>query len=150
MNNEQLYKYIARCQEEFDTIDEEAPYEWKALGVLTFPSFVRPSRARQLFSRWLAEIRKSVGPHLVNWFAVSAHDRWNKVTRIHFLLGGSQISYQARWSVRWHDLSGGEAAISDYRPGAFVTHVLKNADAGQYFQVTMDLCGWGLLEIDDN
>ena len=36
MNNEQLYKYIARCQEEFDTIDEEAPYEWKALGVLTF------------------------------------------------------------------------------------------------------------------
>jgi hypothetical protein len=103
-----------------------------------------------LFSRWLGEIRKQLQPQFVNWFAVFENDRWNKDMRIHFLLGGWQVSYQARWSVRWHDLSGGEAAISDYCPGAFVMHVLKNADAGQYFQVAMDLCGWGLLEIDDN
>jgi hypothetical protein len=109
-----------------------------------------PSRARQLFSRWLGEIRKQGPPHFVNWFAVFANDRWNKDIRIHFLLGGSQVSYQARWSARWQDLSGGEAALSEYRPGAFVRHVLKNADAGQYFQIAMDFYGHGPFEIDDD
>jgi hypothetical protein len=86
----------------------------------------------------------------VNWFVVIACDRWNRKSRIHFVLGGSDVGYQSRWTARWQELSGGDAAISEYRldaPDAFVRHVLKNAHAGQYFQITMDFLGYGPFDI---
>ncbi len=150
LNSQQLREYMKHCQEWLNRIDPETeqPYDWKVFGILTFQGFVTPSRARQLFSRWLRGICKEVQPHFfVNWFVVVAHDRWNKETCIHFLLGGSEISYHARWTARWQDLSGGDAAISEYRPGAFVRHVLKNAHASQYFVAALDLCGFGTFEV---
>jgi hypothetical protein len=160
LNSLQLREYMKQCQEPLDSIDPdtEEPYDWKGWGVLAFQYYVGPSRARQLFYRWLREIRKQE-PHCFTWFAVFANDRWNKDIRIHFLLGGGSVtyqpllgssySYQARWTARWQDLSGGDAAIHEYRRGAFVEHVLKkakNAHAGQYFQITMDF-GYGLFEV---
>jgi hypothetical protein len=150
MNTEQLARYIRRCQKSFDEIDENAPYEWKVFGTLTFRYFVGHSKTRRIFYRWLAEIRKPVLPHFLNWFAVIAHDRWNNDIHIHVLIGGSKISFQPSWILRWNELSGGDAAISDYRPEAFSKHVFRNADAGHYFAVAMDLCGSGLLEIGND
>lgn len=162
LNSQQLREYMKWYQEDLDGIDPdtEEPYDWKGWGGLTFQYWVSPSRARQLFSRWLREIRKQK-PHCFNWFAVFANDHWNKDIRIHFLLGGGSVayesllgssySYQARWTARWQDLSGGEAAIYEYRPGAFVEHVLKkakNANAGQYFQIAMDFYGHGPFEVE--
>jgi hypothetical protein len=152
LDSQQLREYMKQCQETLDSVDPETeePYEWKVWGVLTFQGFITFSRARQLFSRWLGGIRKEVQPHFVNWFSVVAHDRWNKDTRIHFLLGGRRVAYQARWSVRWKGLSRGDAAISEYRtdsPDAFVRHVLQNAHAGYYFEIAMDFCGYGPFEV---
>lgn len=148
MNSHQLHEYMKQCQDSLDTMDPEEFLDWKVFGVLTLQYNVGPSRARQLFSRWLREIKKQAQPLCFNWFAVFANDPWNKDMRIHFLLGGRPFSYQARWSVRWQDLGGSEAAISEYRRGAFVRHVLKNAGIGQYFQIAMELYGLGLFEVN--
>ena len=148
MNWEQLDRYLRRCQKSLDEIDDEAPYEWKVLVALSFGYFRGLSKSRRLFYRWLAEIRKPDLPAFLNWFAVIELDRRNNDIRIYALIGGSQISFQPRWKARWQNLSDGDAAISDYRPGALSEHVLKNEEAGQYFEIAMDLCGWGLFEIE--
>jgi hypothetical protein len=121
MNPEQLDRYIRRCQKSLDEIDEETPYEWKVFGTLKFRYFLGHSKSRRTFYRWLAEIRKPVLPHFLNWFAVIAHDRWNNDIRIHALIGGSQISLQPGWILRWNELGGGDAALADYRPGPFLS-----------------------------
>jgi hypothetical protein len=148
MNTEQLDRYMKRCKKSLDEINEETPYEWKVFGTLAFRYFLGHSKSRRIFYRWLAEIRKPVLPHFLNWFAVIAHDRWNNDIRIHTLIGGSKISFQPGWILRWKELGGSDAAISDYRPGVFSKHVFKNANAGHDFEAAMDLCGSGLFEID--
>jgi hypothetical protein len=148
MNSKQLDRYLRRCQKSLDEIDDEAPYEWKVLVALSFGYFRGLSRSRRLFYRWLSEIRKPVFPAFLNWFAVIEFDCRNNGIRIYALIGGSQISFQPRWKARWQNLSAGDAVISDYRPGALAEHVLKNADDGRYFEIAMDLCGWGLFEIN--
>jgi hypothetical protein len=149
MNNQQLDWYIRRCQRHgFDEIDEEAPYEWKGFGTLTFEGFIRFPQSRRLFDRWAREIRKPVVPHFLNWFAVIEHDRWGDDVRFHVLVGGSQISFQPHWITLWQDLSGGDGTFSDYRHGAFSAYVIRKAQADHYFAIAMDLCGWGRNEID--
>lgn len=149
MNKEQFDRYIRRCQKKwFDEIDVEAPYEWKVFGTLKFQYFIGLPRSRRLFYRWLKETRKPVFPHFLNWFAVIEVDRWNNKIRIHVLIGGSQITYQRSWIARWQGLGGGDVTISDYRPGAFSRYVIDEAQPDHYFEVTMDLCGWGLIGID--
>jgi hypothetical protein len=153
LNSQQFREYMKHCQEALDSIDPDTgePADWKVWGVFTFQGFVTPSRARQLFYRWLGGIRKEVKLGFVNWFVVIVLDCGKRETRVHFLLGGSHASYQARWTARWQHLSGGDAAISEYRPDspdAFVRHVLKNVHADQYFQITINICGYGPFEVE--
>lgn len=150
MNKAQLDRYIRRCQKSFDEIDHEAPYEWKVFGTLPFRYFIGILKSRRLLYRWLATIRKPMSPHMFSWFAVIELDRWNNDIRIYVLLGGSELSFQPRWILRWQELSGGDATISDYRRGAFSKYVTKETQANRYFEVAMNLCGWGLLEIDQD
>jgi hypothetical protein len=55
LNIQQLRENMKLCQETLESVDPDTgePNYWKVWGVLTFQGFVTPSRARQLFYRWL-------------------------------------------------------------------------------------------------
>jgi hypothetical protein len=148
MRKEKLGHCVRTWQEDFDEIDEEAQYEWKTFGTLTLQGFLRFPQCRRSFDRWAREIRQPIVPSLLNWFAVFEHDRWGYNVRIHVVLGGWETRFQPWWITRWQNLSGGEGTFSDYRPGAFSPYVIRKAQADHFFAIAMDLCGWGLNEID--
>jgi len=148
MKKEELCHYVKGWQKDFDRIDEDAPYEWKVFGTLTPSAYLRFSQSRRTFHRWVTEIRKPVLPHFLNWFAIIEHSRWQDDIRIHVLMGGWKIRFQPSWTSRWKDISGGSSTFFDYHRGAFAAYVNKKAPPDRYFRVSMDLCGWGLNELD--
>jgi hypothetical protein len=148
MRKDNLGRYVGGWQKEFDKVDGEAPYEWKVFGTLTVPAHFGFSQSRRTFHRWAAEMRKPVLPHFLNWFAVIEHSRWQDNIRIHVVMGGWKIRIQPSWTSRWKGISGGSSIFFDYHRGAFAVYVNKKAPPDRYFGVSMDLCGWGLNEID--
>lgn len=150
MNKGELDRFMKRCQKNrFDENDDEATYDWKVFGTLTVPVYLSFPQSRRIFYRWVAEIEKLL-PHtsnILNWFAVVEHNRWGYYVRIHFMMGGSQLSFEPRCITRWQKLTGGDGTVFNCRRGAFSAYVIRKTQADHYFAVGMDLCAWGLSEI---
>jgi hypothetical protein len=145
MNRSQLERYVGRW--DLDECVEDCEYEWKLLGTLTFPGTPSWPKARRLFYRWVAEMRKDRAPQFLNWIAVFEHSRFDG-SRIYVLIGASEINSRRRWTIRWQELSRGDATLDRYRRGGFPKYLLGEARPNQHFVVAMDFCGWGLYEAD--
>lgn len=114
-------------------------FKWQWLATLTFwQSNISPSRADDLFDRWIFQLQDAEGTRNFHWFRVTERGANGDHLRFHCLVGGLENASKWPWLLLWDELAG-DCLISYRCPfGGTLRYLLKEVRSDHDLAIECD------------